>query len=108
MRHSVPDLNLVAVPATGKYVAFCKCRLDPLTGIAEMESVDARPECSGLKLDGAFLSEALRRVKKCAPNLVCAVDIDISESMNQILEDPGFVRSARMNMWGKRIANAEV
>jgi ribosomal protein S18 acetylase RimI-like enzyme len=97
------DLNLIVTDEAGRFVGFCMCRLDPLTGIAEMEAVDVRPECGGLGLEASLLSEALRRVMKYRPNLVCAVEVDISESMNQMLESAGFVRTVTMNMWGKMI-----
>jgi hypothetical protein len=98
-----PDLNLVVVDESDKFVSFCMCRLDPLTGIAEIEAVDARPDHSDLGLEAALLSEALRRVMKYQPNLVCSVEVDVSEPMNQMLESAGFARSVTMNMWGKMV-----
>lgn len=97
------DLNLVVVDDTGRFVGFCMYRLDPLTGIAEIEAVDARPDFNNLGIEEALLSEGLRRLMKHNPNHICAVEVDVSEPLNKILESVGFIRSVTMNMWRKRI-----
>ena len=48
------DLNLVAADDTCRFVAFCMYRLDPLTGIAEMEAVDVHPDFRDLGLEKAL------------------------------------------------------
>ncbi|TFG29634.1 GNAT family N-acetyltransferase [Candidatus Thorarchaeota archaeon] len=98
-----PDLNLVVVDDTDMFVGFCMYRLDPLTGITEMEALGVRPNFQDLGLEEALLSEGLRRVAKHSPNLICAVEIDTSDLLNQLLESAGFTRSVTMNMWGKHI-----
>jgi len=95
------DLNLAVADEKDRFVGFCMYRLDPITGIAEMESLGAHPDSSDLELEEALLSEGLRRVMKHQPRLICAVEIDISDPMNKELESAGFVRSVTMNMWGK-------
>ncbi|MGY5879878.1 MAG: hypothetical protein RTV31_06485 [Candidatus Thorarchaeota archaeon] len=95
------DLNLAAVDDSGRFVGFCMYRLDPLTGIAEIEAVDARPDFNNLGIEEALLSEGLRRLMKYQPKLICSVEVDISESLNQKLQSVGFVRSVTMNMWSK-------
>jgi len=97
------DLNLAAVDSTGKFVGFCMYRLDPLTRIAEIEAIGAHPDFLDLGLEHALLSEGLKRVMKYQLNLVCAVEIDVSDSLNPMLESAGFVRSVTMNLWGKMI-----
>lgn len=97
------DLNLAAVDDTGRFVGFCMYRLDPLTGIAEIEALDTRPDFNNLGIEEALLSEGLRRLIKHRPNLICSVEVDVSEPLNQMLESAGFVRSVTMNMWGKMI-----
>jgi hypothetical protein len=98
------DLNLIVADDTGRFVGFCMYRLDPLTGIAEMEALGAHPDFRNLGLEEALLSEGLRRVMKYQPKLVCAVEIDITDSLNQMLESAGFIQSVTMNQWGKMIA----
>jgi len=67
------DLNLVAVDNTGRFVGFCMYRLDPLTGIAEIEALDTHPDFNNLGIEEALLSEGLRRLIKHQPNLICSV-----------------------------------
>jgi ribosomal protein S18 acetylase RimI-like enzyme len=98
-----PDLNLVVVDDTDMFVGFCMFRLDPMTGIAEMEALGTHPDFRNLGLEEALLSEGLRRIVNHQTNLICAVEIDISDSLNQMLESAGFVRTVTMNMWGKTI-----
>ncbi len=98
-----PDLNLVAVDDAGKFVGFCMYRLDPLTNISEMEALDTHPDFKNHGIEEALLSEGLRRLLKHKPALICSVEVDVNESLNQILESAGFVRSVTMNMWGKMI-----
>ena len=76
-------------------------RLDPSTGITEMEALGTLPDFRNKGLEEALLSEGLRRVMRYKPNLVCAVEIDTSDSLNQMLESAGFNRSVTMNIWGK-------
>ena len=97
------DLNLVMINHDGNFVGFCMYRLDPLTRIAEMEALGVHPDFADLGLESALLSEGLRRLMKYQPNFVCAVEIDVSDQLNQFLESAGFVRSATMNQWGKMI-----
>jgi ribosomal protein S18 acetylase RimI-like enzyme len=99
------DLNLIVADGAGRFVAFCMYRLDPLTGVAEMEALGAHPEFRNLGLEEALLSEGLRRVMKHQPNLICAVEIDVSDPLNQILESAGFIRNVTMNQWGKVLEN---
>ena len=98
-----PDLNLVGVDPTGKFAGFCMYRLDPITNIAEMESLDTHPDFRDQEIEKALLSEGLRRLLKHKPALICSVEVDVSDSMNQLLESAGFVRSVTMNIWGKMI-----
>jgi len=98
-----PDLNLVAVDDTGMFVGFCMYRLDPMTGIAEMEAVDMHPDFSNLGIEQALLSEGLKRILKHKPTLICSVEVDVNEPLNQLLKSAGFVQSVTMNMWGKMI-----
>ena len=95
------DLNLAATDEAGTFVGFCMYRLDPLTNIVEMESLDTRPGFNNLGIEEALLSEGLRRLKTYNPKLICAVEIDVSDSLNQKLEAAGFTQSVTMNMWNK-------
>ena len=97
------DLNLVAVNEEDRFVAFCMYRLDPLTQIGEMEAVDVHPDYRNLGLESALVSDGIRRVRKYQPNQIYAVEVDVSDPQNQLLENAGFVRTATMNMWGKTI-----
>ncbi|MHA2119105.1 MAG: GNAT family N-acetyltransferase [Candidatus Thorarchaeota archaeon] len=97
------DLSLIVADDTGRFVGFCMYRLDPLTGIAEMEAIGAHPDFRDLGLEKALLSEGLRRLSRYQPNLICAVEIDVSDPLNQMLESAGFTRSVTMNQWGKMI-----
>ncbi len=54
-----------------------------------------------LTLETALLSEGQRRVVRHQPNLICVVEIDVSDPMNQFLESAGFVRTVTINLWGK-------
>jgi ribosomal protein S18 acetylase RimI-like enzyme len=97
------DLNLVMIDHDGSFVGFCMYRLDPLTKIAEMEALGVHPDLEDWGLESVLLSEGLRRLMKHQPNFVCAVEIDMSDQLNQYLESAGFVRSVTMNQWGKMI-----
>ncbi|MFX0107615.1 MAG: GNAT family N-acetyltransferase, partial [Candidatus Hodarchaeota archaeon] len=97
------DLNLIMADDTGRFVGFCMYRLDPLTGIAEMEALGAHPDFTSLGLEEALLSEGLRRVMEHHPNLVCAVEVGISDPLNPMLDSAGFIRTVTMNQWGKMI-----
>jgi ribosomal protein S18 acetylase RimI-like enzyme len=97
------DLNLIVADNSGRFVGFCMYRWDLMTGIAEMEALGAHPDFADLGLEEALLSEGLRRVSEYQPNLICAVEIDVSDSLNQMLESAGFIRSVTMNQWGKII-----
>jgi len=97
------DLNLIVADDTGRFVGFCMYRLDPLTRIAEIEALGVHPDFLDLGLEEALLSEGLRCVMKYQPNLICAVEIDVSDPLNKMLESAGFIRNVTMNMWGKMI-----
>ena len=97
------DLTLAAVDDSGRFVGFCMFRLDPLTNIAEMELLDVHPDFRNQGLEEAMLSEGLQRVMKYRPILLCVVEVDVSEPLNEKLESAGFIRSVKMNMWGKMI-----
>jgi len=97
------DLTLAAVDDSGRFVGFCMFRLDPLTNIAEMELLDVHPDFRNLGLEEAMLSESLQRVMKYRPILLCVVEVDVSDPMNEKLESAGFIRSVTMNIWGNMI-----
>jgi ribosomal protein S18 acetylase RimI-like enzyme len=97
------DLNLIVADDTGRFVGFCMYRQDPLTGIAEMEALGTHPDFRNLGLEEALLSEGLRCVMEYQPSLICAVEIDVSDSLNHMLESAGFTRTVTMNQWGKMI-----
>ena len=97
------DLNLVVVDQSDRFVAFCMCRLDPLTDIAEIEAVEVHPEYRNFGLVTSLISEAVRRVKKYRPNLICVVEVDISDPKNESLKEAGFIQTVTMNMWSKLI-----
>jgi hypothetical protein len=78
-------------------------RFDPTTSVAEMELLGVRPQFENIGLEEALLSEGLRCVLKYRPKLVCAVEINVSDPLNQMLESAGFVRSVTMNQWVKTI-----
>ena len=102
------DLTLVVTDDEDRFVGFCMYRFDPSTSVAEIEILGVRPDFEGLGFEEALLSEGLRRVLKYKPGLVCAVEIDVSDPMNQMLESAGFVQSATMNQWGKIIEGRDV
>lgn len=97
------DLTLATVDDSGRFVGFCMFRLDPLTNIAEMELLDVHPDFRNLGLEEAMLSEGLQRVMKYRPILLCVVEVDVSDPLNEKLESAGFIRSVSMDMWGKMI-----
>jgi hypothetical protein len=101
------DLTLVMTDDTDNFVGFCMYRYDPTTRVAEMELLGVRPDFENLGLEEALVSEGLRRVLKYQPVLVCAVEIDVSDPLNQMLESGGFVRNVTMNQWGKVIEGLE-
>ena len=97
------DLNLAVTDESNRFVGFCMYRLDPLTGIAEIEALDTRPDFRNLGLEESLLSEGLRQLIKHKPNLICCVEVDVSESLNEMLQSAGFIQSVTMNQWGKMI-----
>lgn len=101
------DLNLIVADNIGRFVGFCMFRLDPLSKIAEIEAVGTYPTFANQGLEEAMISEGLRRLVKLNPVLVCCVEVDKSESLNQILKSGGFVQSVKMNQWWKMIEGIE-
>jgi ribosomal protein S18 acetylase RimI-like enzyme len=95
------DLTLVVTDDADNFVGFCMYRYDSMTSVAEIEILGVSPDFENIGLEEALVSEGLRRVLKYQPVLVCAVEIDVSDPLNQMLESGGFVRSATMNQWGK-------
>jgi hypothetical protein len=102
------DLTLVVTDDTDRFVGFCMYRFDSTTRVAEMEILGSHPDFENLGLEEALLSEGLKRVMKYQPTLVCSVEIDVSDPLNQMLESAGFVRSVTMNQWGKMIEGKNV
>ncbi len=102
------DLTLVVTDDADKFVGFCMYRFDPSTSIAEMEILGVRPDFENLGLEEALLSEGLKRVMKHSPNLVCAVEIDVSDQLNKMLESAGFARRITVNQWGKIIEGKDI
>ena len=102
------DLTLIATDSVNRFVGFCMYRFDSMTSVAEMEILGTRPDFENLGLEESLLSEGLRRVMNYRPKLVCAVEIDVSDPLNQMLDSAGFVRSVTMNQWGKMIEGKDV
>ena len=102
------DLTLVVTDDEDRFVGFCMYRYDSSTSIAEIELLGVRPDFENLGLEKALISEGLRRVLRYQPRLVCAVEVDVSDPMNQMLESAGFVQSVTMNQWGKVIVGVDV
>ncbi len=98
------DLHLLATTEDGDFVGFCMYRFDLLTKIAEMEGMGILPSFTGIGLEKALLCEGMKNLRKKRPLLVCSVEVDISEELNEFLLSAGYVRSATMNMWGKALA----
>jgi GNAT superfamily N-acetyltransferase len=67
----IPELDLVAVGPDDSFVAFCTIRMDPVSKIAEFEPVGTHPGHRKRGLAKALLCEALRRVRKYNPSLLC-------------------------------------
>ncbi|MHA1906350.1 MAG: GNAT family N-acetyltransferase [Candidatus Thorarchaeota archaeon] len=97
------NLSLIVADDTGQFVGFCMFRLDPLTKIAELEAVGTYPNFANIGLEEALISEGLRHVVKQHPDLICCVEVDKSESLNQMVESAGFIQSVTMNQWWKMV-----
>ncbi|MHA1903787.1 MAG: GNAT family N-acetyltransferase [Candidatus Thorarchaeota archaeon] len=97
------DLELITIAPDGKFAGFCSFRLDPFTKISEIELIGTHPNHKNLGLEKALVCEGLSRLKKYKPILICSVELDVSDEMNDIFESVGFAQRVEMNMWEKSI-----
>ena len=95
------DLDLIAIAPTNEFVSFCTFRLDPLSKIAELENIGTKKNYRNLGLEEALICEGLSRLGKYQPKLVCIVELDISDELNDLISSIGFVKHTNMYMWSK-------
>jgi ribosomal protein S18 acetylase RimI-like enzyme len=99
----IPELDLVAVGPQGNFAAFCTVRIDPISKIAELEPVGTHPEHRKRGLAKALLCEALRRVQKYSPSMVCIQGAAASEAANRLNESIGLIDKEPVYIWQKEV-----
>ena len=101
------DLDLIVLTPTNEIASFCTFRLDPLSKIAELEMIGTKKDYRNLGLEKVLISEGLARLVKYQPKLVCIVELDISDNLNDIISSVGFIKQTNMYMWSKIILNKD-
>ncbi|MFW9913540.1 MAG: GNAT family N-acetyltransferase [Candidatus Thorarchaeota archaeon] len=99
------DLDIVAVDPEGNFAAFCTVRMDPLSGIAELEPVGTHPDHRKLGLGRAVICEGLRRVERYDPSAMVIIGAAPSEGARRLYESVGFVNEGPLHYWVKKLSS---
>ena len=97
------DLDLVAVAPDGSIASFCTFRVDPPSGITELEPMGTHPDYRGLGLAKALLCEGFRRLRKYNPTLLYIGGAADSPAANRLYESTGFYEENTYHYWSKTI-----
>ena len=97
------DLDLVAVDETGKIASFCTFRLDPPTGITELEPMGTLAEYRNKGIGRALICEGFRRLKEYNPSLLFIGEAANTPPANRLYELTGFTERYDMIRWVKTL-----
>jgi mycothiol synthase len=97
------DLDLVAVDPDGKIASFCTFRLDPPSGIAELEPMGTLPEYRGQGIARALLCEGFRRLVRYDPTLLYIGGAADNPAANRLYELTGFTERYDYIYWNKMV-----
>lgn len=97
------DLDLVAVDRHGDFAAFCTVRMDPGSGMAELEPVGTHPNYRRLGLAKSVICEGLRRLQKYQPSTMCILGAATSEAANRLYDSVGFTEKTEVHLWQKKL-----
>ena len=98
-----PDLDLVAVDENGKIVCFCTFRLDPPTGITELEPMGTLAEYRNKGIGRALICEGFRRLQAYNPSMLYIGEAANTPPANRLYELTGFTERYDMIRWVKTI-----
>ncbi|MCW4011847.1 MAG: GNAT family N-acetyltransferase [Candidatus Bathyarchaeota archaeon] len=96
-----PDLDLVAVDEEGKIASFCTFRLDPPTGLTELEPMGALAEYRNRGIGRALICEGFRRLKEYDPSMLFIGEAANTPPANRLYELTGFTERYDMIRWVK-------
>ncbi|MGY5875895.1 MAG: GNAT family N-acetyltransferase [Candidatus Thorarchaeota archaeon] len=99
----IPELDLVVIDTNGNFAAFCTVRIDPVSRIAEFEPVGTHPEYRRLGLGKALLCEALRRMQKYNPSMLCIQGAAPTDGANRLYEAIGLIEKESVYIWQKTV-----
>ena len=97
------DLDLVVVDKAGKIVSFCTFRLDPPTGLTELEPMGTLSEYRNMGIGRALICEGFRRLKGYNPSMLFIGEAANTPSANRLYELTGFTEQYDMLRWVKTI-----
>ena len=97
------ELDIVAVAPNGEFAAFCTARLDPISGITELEPVGTHPEHRKLGLGKAVILESLKRLQKFKPSVVAILGAAPTEGARKLYKSVGFDNKGPAHYWVKNI-----
>jgi predicted N-acetyltransferase YhbS len=97
------ELDIIAVAPSGKFVAFCTARIDPVSNITELEPVGTHPDHRKLGLGKAVICESLKRLEKYQPSAVVILGAAPSEGARRLYESVGFVNVGAAHYWTKMV-----
>jgi len=98
-----PDLDLVVVDENGKIVSFCTFRLDPPTGLTELEPMGTLAEYRNKGLGRALICEGFRRLQKYDPSMLFIGEAANTPPANRLYELTGFTERYDMIRWVKAL-----
>lgn len=97
------DLDLVVVDKAGKIVSFCTFRLDPPTGLTELEPMGTLSEYRNMGIGRALICEGFRRLKGYNPSMLFIGEAANTPPANRLYELTGFTEQYDMIRWLKPI-----
>jgi ribosomal protein S18 acetylase RimI-like enzyme len=95
------ELDLVVVDEQDKIVSFCTFRLDPPTGLTELEPMGTLPEYRNMGIGRALLSEGFKRLEKHNPSLLYIGGAANNPPANRLYELTGFTEKHDLVRWEK-------
>ena len=97
------DLDLVAVAEDGTFASFCTFRVDPASGITNLEPMGTHPDYRQLGLAKALISEGLKRTMKYDPTLFYIGGATDTPAANRLYDSVGYIEKLAENSWFKEI-----
>jgi len=97
------DMDLVAVAPDGSIASFCTFRVDPPSGITELEPMGTHPDYRGLGLAKALLCEGFRRLRRYNLTLLYIGRAADSPAANRLYDSTGFYEENAYHYWSKTI-----